>query len=145
MTKNELNTNSSTADATWVLEELTLPSTARRTIVAVCPIAPKSMSGRRPTRSMRKIATSEAKKYSVPLQAAIIRALTSSIPRRSKSNVCRRTVSQPLSPSEGSIIKATYGVVRDQVNSGDLLEALDDDTKERTAEVLRASAGEDLT
>ncbi len=87
--KNELNTKRSTAEATWVCELSMLPSTARSTIVIVCPMAPNNMSGRRPMRSMRKMAISDAKKYSVPLHAAMIRALTSSIPNRSNSSVCR--------------------------------------------------------
>ena len=85
--KNELNTNSKTADTIWVAELSMLPRMARSTIVSVWPTEPNSMSGRRPTRSMRKMATRLARKYSVPLQAAIIRESTSPRPRRSKSSV----------------------------------------------------------
>lgn len=85
--KNELNTKSSTAEATCVPDESMLPSTARRTIVIACPTAPNSMRGRRPTRSMSAIAMSDARKYSVPFAAAMMRDLTSSMPRRSNSSV----------------------------------------------------------
>lgn len=64
-----------------------LPSTARSTIVMVCPTAPNNMSGRRPTLSMSAMAMSDARKYSVPLAAAMMRAFTSSMPSRSNSNV----------------------------------------------------------
>ena len=42
---------------------------ARMIIEAIMPKAPKSMSGRRPVRSMRGSAISEARKYSLPLAA----------------------------------------------------------------------------
>jgi hypothetical protein len=46
------------------------------------------MRRRRPTRSMSAIARRLARKYSVPLHAAMMRDLVSSMPRRSKSSVC---------------------------------------------------------
>lgn len=58
------------------------------TMVIVWPIEPKSIRGRRPTRSMRKIAIKLARKYSVPFAAAMIRELTSLIPRPWKRIVC---------------------------------------------------------
>lgn len=85
--KKELKTNSNTALTTCAPLPLTLPSTARSTIVRHCPTAPKSISFRRPTRSIRKMAMREAKKYSVPFAAAMIRDLTSERPRRWNNNV----------------------------------------------------------
>ena len=85
--KKELKTNSSTALTTCAPLPWTLPSTARSTIVRHCPTAPKSMSFRRPTRSIRQIATREARKYSVPFAAAMIRDVTSERPRRWNNNV----------------------------------------------------------
>lgn len=67
---------------------LTAPRTASSTIVIVWPMEPKSISGRRPTRSMRKIAMRLAKKYSVPFAAAMIRELTSLMPRFWNKIVC---------------------------------------------------------
>ena len=85
--KNELNTNKSTAETICVVDVSMLPSTARSIIVTICPMAPKSISGRRPTRSMSAMAMSDAKKYSVPFAAGIILDLTSSIPSRSNRTV----------------------------------------------------------
>ena len=64
-----------------------LPSIARRTIVKVWPTDPKNISFRRPIFSIRTMAAKEARKYSVPLHAAMIRDLTSENPRRSKRTV----------------------------------------------------------
>ena len=88
--KKELKTNNSTALTTCAPLPLTLPSTARSTMVRHCPTAPKSMSLRRPTRSIRKMAIREARKYSVPLAAAMIRDLTSERPRRWNNNVYQK-------------------------------------------------------
>lgn len=85
--KKELKTNSKTELATCAPPPLTLPSTARSTIVRVWPTAPKSINFRRPTRSIRKMAMREARKYSVPFAAAIIRDVTSERPRRWNNNV----------------------------------------------------------
>lgn len=85
--KNELNTKSRTAETTCVAELSILPRIASSTIVRHCPTAPNSISLRRPILSINAMAMRLARKYSVPLHAAIILALTSSIPRRSKSRV----------------------------------------------------------
>lgn len=63
------------------------PKTARRTIVRHWPVAPNSMSLRRPMLSIINMATMDARKYSVALQAAIMRDLVSEIPKRSKRRV----------------------------------------------------------
>ena len=69
--KNELKTNRNTAAT---MPRLALPVTdvvpAKTAIDAACPAAPNSMSFRRPKRSMVKMATHEAMKYSVPFRAA---------------------------------------------------------------------------
>jgi hypothetical protein len=71
-------------------ELLILPKIASRIIVPVCPTDPKNISLRLPTLSIRNIAIKDAIKYSVALQAAIIRDFVSDICNRSKSKVyCR--------------------------------------------------------
>lgn len=65
-----------------------LPRMASSTIVRHCPVAPKSINFRRPNLSMMNIAMRLAKKYSVPLHAAIILEFTSEIPSRWKKRVC---------------------------------------------------------
>jgi uncharacterized protein YqjF (DUF2071 family) len=68
--KNELNTNRNTA-ATMPVVVLTFAVMAARTAMdAAWPVAPKSISGRRPNLSMVKMAIQEAMKYSVPFKAA---------------------------------------------------------------------------
>ena len=83
--KNELNTNSMMHEMIWAaaLPER-LPMIASRTIEMHCPKAPTSMSFRRPTRSMTKMAMRLARKYSVPLHAATMRNIVSDSPRSSK-------------------------------------------------------------
>lgn len=73
--KKLLNTNKKTAAAIpadtcrgSVLGMEVVP--AKTAMEHAWPIAPKSMSFRRPTRSMVKMAIKEARKYSVPLSAA---------------------------------------------------------------------------
>lgn len=48
---------------------------ARTTMLRLIPMAPMSMRGRRPMRSMVKTGMNEARKYSVPLQAARMREM----------------------------------------------------------------------
>lgn len=69
--KKELNTNKNTA-ATMprALLSGTEVVAARTAMERAWPAAPKSMRGRRPKRSMVKMAIQEARKYSVPLRAA---------------------------------------------------------------------------
>ena len=102
----------------------------------------------------------DARKYSVPFAAAIMRDLTSSMPSRSNSTVC---ASGPEHACEtgggveggGSARSATrrrgsdgrwgtHRVISDEVNARDLLEALDDHSQEGTTKVLRASACENV-
>lgn len=64
-------------DSVTVPVETVPPRTA---MDAIMPKAPKSMRLRRPERSMRGSATSEARKYSVPLQAASRRDMDGSKP-----------------------------------------------------------------
>lgn len=71
---------------------LILPKIARSIIVPVCPTDPKNMSLRLPTVSIKKIATNDANRYSVALQAAMIRDFVSDICNLSKSKVCMSSV-----------------------------------------------------
>lgn len=85
--KNELKTNSKIALMTLAAELSMLPKIARRIIVIVCPTDPKNINFRLPTRSISAIAIKDARKYSVPLHAAIMRDLTSEMPRFSNKIV----------------------------------------------------------
>lgn len=86
--KKELNAKRRTALITRAAELLMLPKTARRIMVTVCPADPKNINLRRPTLSIKKTATNDARKYSVALHAAMIRDLVSEICRRSNNKVC---------------------------------------------------------
>lgn len=93
-----------------------LPRIARRTIVNVWPVEPKNISFLRPTRSISPIAIREARKYSVALQAAIMRELVSEIWRRSNSRVWwLQSAFWYL-----RAYKISYSIVSDDINSGDL-------------------------
>ena len=86
--KNELNTNSRMQEMICAAPfPERLPSIASRTKEMVCPKEPMSMSLRRPTRSMMKMAMRLARKYSVPLHAATMREFKSDSPRSSKRMV----------------------------------------------------------
>jgi len=86
--KKELNTKRRTALITRAAELLILPNTARKIMVMVCPADPKNINLRRPTLSIRTMATNDARKYSVALHAAMMRDLVSEICRRSNKRVC---------------------------------------------------------
>lgn len=75
MGKKVLKTNKKVAATMSGAVPPILVMTASITIEMDMPYAPKSMSLRRPTFSMMKTAIQEARKYSVPLQAARIREM----------------------------------------------------------------------
>ena len=100
-----------------------------------------------------KIAISEARKYSVPLQAAIIREFLSFIPRRSNRSVCfhfsflmsvrvKSVKSSEVQRQTNKTKFKTYSVICNEVNTSNLLETLRDDSKTSTTEVLTTSVSE---
>lgn len=134
-----------------------LPSIARRTIVKAWPTDPKNISFRRPIFSIRTMAAKEARKYSVPLHAAMIRDLTSENPRRSKRTVL--IYDQTLRIRRKKF--GSYSIVGDEVDTRYLvapvisphpdnrpepylLEALDGHTECYPSEVLAPPAREQL-
>jgi hypothetical protein len=75
----------------------------------------------------------DARKYSVPLHAAMMRELVSERPRRSKSRVYATSQDQGrLGKGE----RVAYRIVSDQVDTSDLLEALYYHSERGAAEVL---------
>ena len=98
-----------------------------------------------------KIAISEARKYSVPLQAAIIREFLSFIPRRSNRSVyfhfqffmgIKLVESSKVQKQTNKTKFETYSVICNEVNTSNLLETLRDDSKTSTTEILTTSVSE---
>ena len=82
--KKLLNTNRKIAATIPSVVSVREVVPARTAMLAAWPMAPKSISLRRPNFSMVKIAMREARKYSVPLQAARRRLRKSERPIRWK-------------------------------------------------------------
>jgi hypothetical protein len=79
--KKVLKTNKNTAAAIpGLLSPSKLVVMAKTIIEIDIPAAPINISGRRPTFSIMKMGIRDARKYSVPLQAARIRDVKPSIP-----------------------------------------------------------------
>ena len=75
MAKNVLKMNKNVAATMPAFDPPTFVITARMTMDPDIPAAPNNISFRRPTFSTMKTAIQEARKYSVPLQAARMREM----------------------------------------------------------------------